>query len=130
MSARLVAATVLALVLTACTRWSMRPVPLDQAFTTDSARDIAVRLRDDSTHWWRVRQARLVGDSIVGQSKATGRLRRVTVPVDNVLELVVREPDRVGNGALIQLAEMASFLGIVLFIGTAFPLFTPKGWAL
>jgi hypothetical protein len=105
-------------------------VPLDQAFTTDSARDIAVRLRDDSTHWWRVRQARLVGDSIVGQSKATGRLRRVTVPVDNVLELVVREPDRVGNGALIQLAEMASFLGIVLFIGTAFPLFTPKGWAL
>jgi len=114
----------------ACTRWSMRPVPLAQAFASDSAKDVAVRLRDDSTHWWRVRQARLVGDSIVGQSRASGQLRRVTVPADDVLELVVREPDRIANSAFIQLAEMASFLGVVLFVGLAFPLFAPKGWSL
>jgi hypothetical protein len=114
------------LALGACVRWSPRPVPVERAFATNDARDVAVRLQDDSTHWWRVRQAHLVGDSIVGESKVAGHLRRVAVPRDRVVELVVREPDRVANSALIQIGELACVVGVFGFITHAFPLFGPK----
>ena len=123
---------VLALLIlgTACTRWSPQPVPLARAFADSTKHEVAIRLQDDSTHWWRIRQAHLMGDSIVGLSRKSGQLQRVTIPVDRVRELVVRESDTVGNDALLQLAEMGGFLGMILFIGTVFPLFTPKGWSL
>lgn len=116
--------------LGACTRWSVRPVPVERAFANDSAHDVAVRLADDSTHWRLVRQARLAGDSIVGESKATGRLLRVAMPRDQVLELVVRERDQVAGDALTQIAEFACFIGLLAFAGLAFPIFTPKGWSM
>ncbi len=100
------------------------PVPLERAFATKDARDVAVRLQDDSTHWWRVRQAHLVGDSIVGVSKVSGHLQRVTVARDQVRDLVVREPDRVANEALTEVGLMACFLGLVVFIGVTWSLFT------
>ena len=110
------------LALGACTRWSPRPVPVSRAFATDTARDVAVRLGDDSTHWWRIRQARLQGDSVVGVTKSGGSLRRVAVPRDSITTLVVREPDRVVN----QLAEVVGLLGMLAFVFSV----APRGWSL
>jgi len=110
------------LALGACTRWSPRPVPVSRAFATDTARDVAVRLGDDSTHWWRIRQARLQGDSVVGVTRSGGSLRRVAVPRDSITTLVVREPDRVLN----QLAEVIGLVGMLAFVVHL----APSGWSL
>jgi len=117
-------------VLGACTRWSPLPVPVARAFATDSAREVAIRFVDDSAHWWRIREARLVGDSIIGLSRRSGHLERVAISADTVLDLVVRQPDQVGNGALLQMAELAALLGMIEFIALTFPIFGPKGWSL
>jgi hypothetical protein len=104
-------------------------VPVERAFATKDARDVAVRLLDDSTHWWRVRQAHLVGDTIVGLSKASGHLRRAAIARDQVVEVVVRESDPVANDALTRLGEMACILGFVVFIGVTWSLFTVKAFS-
>lgn len=109
-----------ALAVAACARWSPQPVvPVQRAFANGAVRDVAVRLVDDSTHWWRIRQARLVGDSIVGLSKVSGNMRRATVALDAVAVLVVRERDPVVDDATGQLAGFFAVLAmVVLFAGT------------
>jgi hypothetical protein len=108
------------LLITACTQWSPRPVPVADAFSRDGEMEVAVRLQGDSTHWWRIRHARLAGDSIVGWTKVAGVMRRAAVSADSVEYLVVREPDRIANDALVQLAELATFLGFFRFVTFAF----------
>jgi len=109
-----------ALAVAACARWSPQPVvPVQRAFANGAVRDVAVRLVDDSTHWWRIRQARLVGDSIVGLTKVSGNTRRATVALDAVAVLVVRERDPVVDDATGQLAGFFAVLAmVVLFAGT------------
>jgi hypothetical protein len=107
----------------ACTRWSPQPVTPARAFTDSGPRDVAVRLRDDSTHWWRVRGARLQGDTIVGWTRLGGRLRAAAVPVDRVDRVVVREEDREATDALMQLAGFASILGMLELLGLSLPIF-------
>ena len=101
-------------------------MPIERAFAATNSPDVAVRLGDDSTHWWRIRQAHLEGDSIVGLAKVGGRLRRVAVPRDSVWALVVREPDRVASGELTQVAVVAGFIGMLAFIVHI----APTGWSL
>ena len=101
-------------------------MPIERAFATPSAPDVAVRLGDDSTHWWRIRQARLEGDSIVGLGKVGGRFTRVAVPADSVRALVVREPDRVATGELRQAAVVAGFIGVLAFLVHI----APTGWSM
>jgi len=79
----------------ACSTWSPQPVvPVQRAFAGGATPDVAVRLVDDSTRWWRIRQARLVGDSIVGQTRTAGQLHHAAVALDDVELLVVRERDQ------------------------------------
>jgi hypothetical protein len=101
-------------------------VPIERAFASPNAPDVALRLGDDSTHWWRIRQARLEGDSIIGLAKVGGRLRRVAVPRDSVRAIVVREPDRVASGELMQFALVAGFIGTLAFLVHI----APTGWSL
>ncbi len=80
--------------LIACTRWSPQPVvPVQRAFANGATPDVAVRLVDDSTHWWRIRQAQLAGDSIVGLSKTGGHVHHAAVALNDVELLVVSERD-------------------------------------
>jgi hypothetical protein len=123
---RMLILTCLTLALGGCMRWSPRPVPVERAFATTDARDVAVRLVDDSTQWWRIRQAHLVGDTIVGVSKVGDELEPVAVPRDLVRDVVMWEPDRVADDALMQLGLMGSFLGLIVFIGTTWSLFSVK----
>lgn len=101
-------------------------MPIERAFATKNAPDVAVRLGDDSTHRWRIRQARLEGDTIVGLAKVSGHLRRVAVPRDSVRALVVREPDRVASGELKQFAVVAGFIGMLAVIVHI----APTGWSM
>ena len=103
-----------ALAVAACTRWSPLPVvPVQRAFANGAVQDVAVRLFDDSTHWWRIREARLVGDSIVGLSRVGGHLRRATVALDAVERVVVRERDTVVDDTVGQLTGFVAVLAMI-----------------
>ncbi len=92
MSRRLIAVWCIGLV--ACMRWTPQPVvPVQRAFASGATPDVAVRLFADSAHWWRIRQARLVGDSIVGLGKTAGGLHHEAVGLADVELLVIQERD-------------------------------------
>lgn len=116
---RWLALSLLCLALAGCMTWHVRTGPVVRTLTAERPLDVAVRLRGDSTRWFRVREARLVRDTVVGQSRATGRVQRVVVPVTEVLEVAVREPNRAANDGLTQLAELGALVGMIWFIATA-----------
>jgi hypothetical protein len=109
-----------AVTLTGCTTWHVRPGTVAQALPPEQVRDIAVRFQEDSTRWYKIEQARVVGDTILGWSRKTGTLRRVALPVADVLGVAVREPNRAAIEALTPIAWFGLLVGFLGAAGAAF----------
>lgn len=98
--------------LTACTSWHVQPVSPAQALSGTRPRDVRVRLRHDKSTLV-IKQAGIVGDSIVGYSTrdraaSGGQIRRIAVALSDVEEVAVSEPS--GGRSLLA-------LGFVVVIG-------------
>ncbi len=98
----------------ACARWQEVKVPPEQALVRGHPRDVLVLLEADTTHWYSLPRAEIVGDSIIGHRKVKGQLLRLAVPIEQVTRLAVKGPDTETNNGLRQIGLFAGILAILV----------------
>ncbi len=109
----------LALMCTGCTRWHEVKVPPEQALAGSRPRDVLVMLESDTTHWFKLPRAELVGDSIVGHRKVRGQRVRLAVSLEDVMKLAVRERSEEANSGVKQAAQFAGIIAVLVLAPVA-----------